>query len=159
MRELPQAPRPDRPATRSGLGVVMISVYAVFAVAATARAGYQVGTKLEEAPVAYLLSALAAVLYVVATLALVRSTSRSRTVAWASVTTELVGVVGVGLLSFARPDLFPEPTVWSHLGEGYGYVPLVLPVAGLWWLARTRPRTSEVPADAAPPTSPPTPTA
>jgi len=122
------------------MGVVMIAVYAIFAVAATARAGYQVGTKLDEAPLAYLLSALAAVLYVVATLALVRSSPRSRAVAWTSVTIELVGVVGVGLLSFARPGLFPEATVWSHLGEGYGYVPLVLPVAGLWWLARTRPR-------------------
>ena len=54
-------------------------------------------------------------------------------------TVELAGVVGVGALSFVRPELFPEATVWSHLGEGYGYVPLVLPLLGLWWLARTRP--------------------
>ena len=47
--------------------------------------------------------------------------------------------VGVGIVSFARPDLFPEPSVWSHLGQGYGYVPFVLPVVGLWWLARTQP--------------------
>ena len=121
------------------MGMLMITVYGIFAVASTARATYQVATKLDEAPVAYLLSALAAVLYVVATVALVRATPRARAVAWTSVTVEFVGVVGVGTLSFVRPELFPEATVWSHLGEGYGYVPLVLPLLGLWWLARTRP--------------------
>lgn len=121
------------------MGMLMITVYGIFAVASTARASYQVVTKLDEAPVAYLLSALAAVLYVLATAALLRATPRARAVAWTSVTVELVGVVGVGLLSFLRPELFPEATVWSHFGEGYGYVPLVLPLLGLWWLARTRP--------------------
>ena len=111
------------------MGMLMITVYGIFAVASTARATYQVATKLDEAPVAYLLSALAAVLYVVATVALLRATPRARAVAWTSVTVELAGVVGVGVLSFVRPELFPEATVWSHLGEGYGYVPLVLPFA------------------------------
>ena len=26
--------------------------------------------------------------------------------------------------------------MWSSFGAGYGYVPLVLPVAGLWWVLR-----------------------
>lgn len=143
MRELPAASRTGRPATRSGMGMVMIALYGIFAVAATSRAAYQIATKLDEAPLAYLLSGLAAVLYIVATVALVRSTPRSRALAWVSVTIELVGVLGVGLLSFARPELFPEATVWSHFGEGYGYVPLVLPVLGLWWLARTSPAPAD----------------
>ena len=29
---------------------------------------------------------------------------------------------------------FPDKTVWSHFGSGYGFVPLVLPVLGLLWL-------------------------
>jgi hypothetical protein len=37
------------------------------------------------------------------------------------------------------PDTFPEATVWSGYGIGYGLVPLVLPVLGLAWLRRTRP--------------------
>ncbi|MGP7961134.1 hypothetical protein ACTVCO_10055 [Sanguibacter sp. A247] len=138
MRELPVTSRTDRPATRSGLGMLMITVYGIFALASTARAAYQISTKLDEAPVAFLLSGFAALLYVVATIALVRATPRSRAIAWTSVTIEFVGVLSVGLVSFLRPELFPEATVWSHLGEGYGYVPLLLPVAGLWWLARTR---------------------
>ena len=35
---------------------------------------------------------------------------------------------------------FPDATVWSSYGGGYGYVPLVLPVLGLLWLRRTRAR-------------------
>lgn len=138
------SPAPGRPAsTANGFGRVMVMVYAIFAVSATARATYQIVARFDDAPLAFSLSALAAVLYVVAAVALARSSETSRRVAWISVTTELVGVVGVGLFSFVRPDLFPEPSVWSHLGQGYGYVPLVLPVIGLWWLARTRPASVE----------------
>jgi hypothetical protein len=31
---------------------------------------------------------------------------------------------------------FPDATVWSDFGQGYGYVPLILPIVGLWWLLR-----------------------
>ncbi|PFG35444.1 hypothetical protein ATL41_0124 [Flavimobilis soli] len=129
----------DAPSTRSGFGRVMVMVYAIFAVSATARATYQVIARFDDAPLSFALSGVAAALYIVATVALARSSAVSRRVAWVSVTIELVGVLGVGLVSFARPDLFPEPSVWSHLGQGYGYVPFVLPFVGLWWLARTRP--------------------
>jgi hypothetical protein len=30
--------------------------------------------------------------------------------------------------------------VWSGFGSGYGFVPLLLPMVGLWWLYRTRAR-------------------
>jgi hypothetical protein len=49
-----------------------------------------------------------------------------------------VGVLVVGLASYLLPEAFPDKTVWSHFGSGYGYVPLVLPVLGLWWLRRTQ---------------------
>ncbi|NTW40286.1 MAG: hypothetical protein HGA44_10440, partial [Cellulomonadaceae bacterium] len=116
---------PAARSTASGPGRVLVAVYGVLALAAPARSGLQVATRLDEAPLAYLLSAVSAVVYVVATIALARGTGRWRTVAWVAVTIELVGVLVVGGLSLARPSLFPDATVWSGLGAGYGYVPLV----------------------------------
>lgn len=123
--------------TASGPGRVLVAVYGVLAIAATARSAVQIARDLEQAPVAYLLSALAAVVYVVATVALARGTDRARPVAWAAVGFEAVGVVAVGTLSLVAPQLFPDDTVWSRFGAGYGYVPLVLPAVGLLWLRRT----------------------
>jgi hypothetical protein len=127
---------PDRRPTGRGPGRLLVAVYATFAVAASSRAAYQLATKLSEAPVAYLLSALAAAVYVLATVALLRD---ARRLALASVGFELVGVLAVGLWSLLDRDRFPDATVWSQFGAGYGYVPLVLPVLGLLWLRRTRP--------------------
>ena len=52
---------------------------------------------------------------------------------------ELVGVLAVGLASVLLPEEFADATVWSQFGRGYGYVPLVLPVIGLWWVLRGLP--------------------
>jgi cytochrome bd-type quinol oxidase subunit 2 len=123
--------------TYSGPGRVLVAVYAIFALAATARAGVQIATKFTEAPVAYLLSALAAVVYLVATVALARSGPRARRVAFVACSVELAGVLIVGTLSLAWPDAFPDETVWSVFGRGYGFVPLVLPILGLLWLRRS----------------------
>jgi hypothetical protein len=131
---------PGRIATSTGPGRVLVAVYAVFAIAATGRSTVQLLTKAGEAPVAYGLSALAAVVYIAATLGLAEAVPRARLVAWVAVVVELVGVLVVGAVSVARPEWFPDATVWSGFGEGYGYLPLVLPFAGLWWLLRTRPR-------------------
>lgn len=120
--------------TSTGPGRALVAVYAVFALAATARSVYQLLVKAEEAPVAYALSAVAGVVYVVATVALATDQRRP---AVAAVGFELVGVLGVGVLSLADGGLFPDQTVWSDFGAGYGYVPLVLPFVGLWWLHRT----------------------
>jgi cytochrome bd-type quinol oxidase subunit 2 len=125
--------------TNTGPGRVLLSVYGLFAVAATSRAAVQLATKFHEAPVAYLLSAAAAVIYVIATVALARSTPTSRRVALVACSVELAGVLVVGTLSLLDPDLFPDETVWSGYGSGYGFVPLVLPVLGLLWLRRTKP--------------------
>lgn len=122
-------------ATGAGPGRVLVGVYGLFALAAGARAGVQISTKFHEAPLAYLLSALAAAVYLVATVALARS---SRRLALASCSFELVGVLTVGTASLLATSAFPDATVWSQYGLGYGFVPLVLPVVGLWWLRRTR---------------------
>jgi hypothetical protein len=131
------APRGQR-RTASGPGRALVAVYGVLAVAATARSLVQVLRDLEAAPLAYSLSALAAGVYVVATVALARSGPGARRVAWVAVSIEAVGVLAVGTLSLVRPDLFPDATVWSGFGVGYGFVPLVLPALGLWWLAGGR---------------------
>ena len=125
-------------ATSTGPGRVLIAVYAVFALAATARSAVQIATKFHEAPLAYLLSAFAAVVYIVATVSLARGDAVSRRVAAVAISTELVGVITVGTVSELVPDAFPQATVWTGFGSGYGFVPLVLPLVGLWWLRRTR---------------------
>jgi len=123
---------------RSGPGRLLVAVYAVFAVSACFRASFQLVTELGRAPLAYLLSAFAAAVYVVATVALARSTPRSRSVAITAVSVELAGVLVVGTVSVLMPAAFPDATVWSVFGRGYGFVPLVLPVLGLWWLLGRR---------------------
>ncbi|GAA4216048.1 hypothetical protein [Microbispora amethystogenes] len=120
-------------AVRSGPGRVLVAVYGVFALAATSRAAVQIATRFAEAPLAYALSALAAVVYIVLTVALARGAAR---MALAACLVELIGVLVVGTLSLADPAAFPHATVWSGYGSGYGFVPLVLPVVGLLWLLR-----------------------
>jgi len=120
--------------TSRGFGRVLVAVYAVFAIAAASRSLFQLVTKFDAAPTAYTLSAVAGVVYVVATIALARN---SRTLAYLTIGTELVGVLVVGFLTLADKGLFPDQTVWSGFGAGYGYVPLVLPFVGLWWLRKT----------------------
>ncbi|WP_432977285.1 hypothetical protein [Dactylosporangium sp. CA-233914] len=126
----------DKPLNR-GFGRVLVFIYGVFALSATARAGVQIATKFREAPLAYSLSALAALVYIVATVALARSSATSRRVAWAAVGFELLGVLAVGTASLVDATAFPDATVWSDYGQGYGYVPLILPFVGLFWLWRT----------------------
>jgi cytochrome bd-type quinol oxidase subunit 2 len=121
--------------TATGPGRVLVGVYAVFALAAGARSGVQISTKFAEAPLAYVLSAVAAVIYLVAAVGLARS---SRGLALACCSVELAGVLAVGTASLLVPAAFPDQTVWSGYGSGYGFVPLVLPVLGLLWLRRTR---------------------
>ncbi|MDR7086890.1 hypothetical protein J2X11_001729 [Aeromicrobium panaciterrae] len=121
--------------TSRGFGRTLVAVYAVFALAASARSIFQLVTKADDAPVAYALSAFAGIVYVVATVALARN---ARRLALVAITIELAGVLTVGLLSIIDDDLFPDQTVWSGFGEGYGFIPLVLPLIGLWWLNKTR---------------------
>ena len=131
------APAPETGRTRRGLGIILVALYGLFALAATGRATYQILADFDKAPVSYLLSALAAVVYLVATVALARGDRTSVRVATVAISIELVGVLAVGLVSYLVPSEFPDKTVWSHFGAGYGYVPLVLPVLGLLWLRYT----------------------
>jgi cytochrome bd-type quinol oxidase subunit 2 len=125
--------------TRVGPGRVLIAVYTVFAIAATSRSAVQIATDFGRAPLAYALSAVAAVIYLVATVTLTRGSRRARAIAFVSCCVELTGVLTVGTASLVVPAAFPDATVWSAFGDGYLFIPVVLPVIGLWWLRRTRP--------------------
>jgi len=127
------------PTRVTGVGRLLIAVYGVLALAATGRSFVQIVAKFAEAPVAYSLSALAAVVYIVATIALIKRSQVWYRIAWATITFELLGVLTIGTLSLIDPALFPHDTVWSVYGRGYLFIPLVLPILGMWWLARHRP--------------------
>ncbi|WP_404438970.1 hypothetical protein LG322_06410 [Microbacterium aerolatum] len=124
----------------TGIGRVLVIVYAVMALAATGRSFVQIVRRFDEAPLAYTLSALAAVVYIVATLGLVFASRRGwYTIAWVAIVFELAGVLIVGTLSLTTPELFQHDSVWSVFGRGYLFIPLVLPVFGIWWLRTHRP--------------------
>jgi hypothetical protein len=139
---------PDlRPASHTGRGPgrLIVALYGLLALAATGRSVLQIVEYFDRAPVSYLLSALAALIYIVATVGLARGDRTSVRIASVAIVIELIGVLVVGALSYAAPDAFPDKTVWSHFGQGYGYVPLVLPVLGLLWIRRNRaPRTASI---------------
>ena len=123
----------------TGIGRVLVIVYAIMALAATGRSFVQIVRDFADAPLSYALSALAAVVYILATLALVFSASRAwYAVAWVAISFELVGVLVIGTLSLTMPALFGHDTVWSRYGSGYVWIPLLLPFLGLWWLTSTR---------------------
>ncbi|AOX45021.1 hypothetical protein MMX123_01479 [Microbacterium sp. MM2322] len=130
---------PTRSRGMTGIGRVLVVVYGIMALAATGRSFVQIVREFDDAPLAYSLSALAAVVYILATLALIFSARPAwYRVAWIAIGFELVGVLVVGTLSLVLPALFQHPTVWSVYGYGYLFIPLVLPFLGLWWLTRHR---------------------
>jgi hypothetical protein len=136
----PSAEGPRGRRRMTGVGRVLVVVYAILALGATGRSFVQIVEKFAEAPLAYTLSAVSAVVYIVATLALVLAGSRAwYRIAWVTISFEMLGVLVIGTLSFIRPELFPDATVWSWYGAGYLLVPLVLPFFGMWWLVKHPP--------------------
>lgn len=119
----------------TGPGRALIAVYGLFSLAAGSRAAVQIATRFGEAPLAYALSAFAAAVYIVLTVALWRG---ARALALAGLGIELAGVLIVGTLSLLDAAAFPDETVWSAYGKGYLFIPLVLPVVGLYWVLRRR---------------------
>ncbi|KZX20553.1 hypothetical protein [Rathayibacter tanaceti] len=143
---LPSAPAsadPSRSARSRGIGSLLVVVYGILALAATGRSLFQIIDRFDEAPLAFSLSALSAVVYIVATVALIVPGRAWQRVAWVTITFELVGVLVVGAVSVLEPQLLGltsadpfgrQSTVWAAFGAGYLLIPLVLPVLGLWWL-------------------------
>ena len=121
---------------KRGVSTLIVALYGVLAFAATGRASYELIAKFDKAPLAYSLSALSAVIYIVATVALARHTKASRRLALYTIVFELVGVLVVGTLSIFASSVFPASTVWSWYGISYGWFPLVMPIVGIWWLRK-----------------------
>jgi len=145
-------PEPDDTAprsTRSGPGRLLVAVYGLFALSASARAAVQIATKFHHAPVPYLLSAFSGVVYIIATATLTNGSPVARRIALVSCSVEFAGVLVVGTWSVIDPAAFLDASVWSGYGSGYGFVPLVLPVFGLLWLRYWSKRTKNESATAA----------
>jgi len=119
-----------------GVGRLLIAIYAIFAISATARATYQLIREFDQAPLAYSLSAISALVYLLATYSLSRSEAKWQRIALYTIWFELVGVIAVGSLSLALPQYFAHPSVWSNFGAGYAFIPLLLPILGLLWLRK-----------------------
>ncbi len=119
-----------------GVGRLLIAIYAIFAISATARASYQLIREFDQAPIAYSLSAISAAVYLLATYSLTKQEPKWQRVAFYTIWFELVGVIAVGALSWALPALFAHPSVWSNFGAGYAFIPMLLPILGLLWLRK-----------------------
>jgi hypothetical protein len=119
-----------------GVGRLLIAIYAIFAISATARASYQLIREFEQAPLAYSLSAISALVYLLATYSLSKQEAKWQRIAVYTIWFELVGVIAVGTLSLTLPAYFAHPSVWSNFGAGYAFIPLLLPILGLLWLRK-----------------------
>jgi cytochrome bd-type quinol oxidase subunit 2 len=115
--------------------ISLILAYAILALAAIGRSTYQIATKFGDAPLAYSVSALSAVLYLLIAIALWKGKER---LALIGTSVELAGVIIVGTLGYVESSWWPDETVWTGYGSAYGWVPLVLPVLALWALLRSR---------------------
>ncbi|WP_415925372.1 hypothetical protein [Streptomyces sp. ME19-01-6] len=145
-----QADEPDQPvqadqpgqARPTGLGQgpgrLLVMLYGVFTVAAASRSIYQLAAQYHEAPLAYILSAVSAVVYAFITVSLVRGGEGARKAAFVCCAAELLGVLTIGTWTLADRSAFPDQTVWSDYGMGYLFIPVFLPVTGLIWLRKAR---------------------
>ncbi|MFD8010117.1 hypothetical protein [Streptomyces sp. NPDC058955] len=122
----------------TGPGMLLVWLYGVMSVGAASRSVYEISAKFDEAPLAYTLSAVAAVVYVFITYTLVRGGETARRAALVCCAAELAGVLIVGTWTLLEPSAFPDSTVWSEFGYGYVFIPVLLPLSGIWWLRRSR---------------------
>ena len=123
-------------------GVILAISYPVLAISTGFRAFYQLFFK--EGVTNYLapaLTAVAALLYLVATVGFAVQKKWAWRVSVVALGLEMILVLVVGTLSFIYPDVIGR-TVWRHYGVDYGFFPLIQPVLGLLWLFH--PQTMEV---------------
>ncbi|MFD0371321.1 hypothetical protein [Streptomyces sp. NPDC059071] len=132
----PGSPRSGR--LVKGPGLLVVWLYGVMSVGAVSRSAFQIATEFDRAPLAYSLSAVAAVVYAFITYTLVRGGETARRAALVCCAAELAGVLVVGTWTLLEPSAFPDTTVWSQYGYGYVFIPVLLPLTGIWWLRRSR---------------------
>ncbi|MFF2304555.1 hypothetical protein ACFVVP_18890 [Streptomyces sp. NPDC058128] len=143
MTETQEKAAPDTKARLvTGPGILLVWLYGVMSVGAVSRSIYQIATEFDRAPLAYTLSAVAAVVYAFITYTLVRGGEKARRAALVCCAAELTGVLIVGTWTLVEPSAFPDATVWSDYGFGYLFIPVLLPLSGIWWLRRARTATA-----------------
>ncbi|MFJ3517647.1 MULTISPECIES: hypothetical protein [unclassified Streptomyces] len=120
----------------SGPGLLLVWLYGVMVVGAVSRSAFQISTEFGRAPLAYSLSAVAALAYAFITYSLVRGGETARRAALFCCGAELAGVLAVGTWTVLRPESFPDTTVWSQFGMGYLFIPVILPITGMLWLRK-----------------------
>ena len=119
-------------ATNTGPGRLLVAVYVPRHLGDGPVHG-AVGDRLRRGAAGIPALAVRALVYIVATVSLARRPGRDPG-GLGGGAGGAVGVLTVGTLTVLDPDLFPDATVWSTYGQGYGFVPLVLPLLGLAWL-------------------------
>jgi hypothetical protein len=115
-------------------GVILAISYPVLAISTGFRAVYQLLFK--EGVTNYLapaLSAVAALLYLVATIGFAVRKKWAWQVSVVALGLEMVLVVLVGTLSLIVPETIGR-TVWRYYGIDYAFFPLIQPLLGLLWL-------------------------
>ncbi|GEM81954.1 hypothetical protein [Meiothermus hypogaeus] len=116
------------------IGQILAVSYPLLALSAGARSIYQLFFKpgvTDYFPPA--LSAVAAAIYLVATVAFVTRKPWAWWVSVGALSFEMTGVLVVGTLSLVMPEVIGR-TVWHDFGIDYGFLPLLQPLLGLVWL-------------------------
>jgi hypothetical protein len=115
-------------------GVILGLSYPVLAISTGFRALYQLFFK--EGVTNYLapaLTAVAALLYLIATIGFAVHEKWAWRISVAALSLEMVLVILVGTLSIFYPEVIGR-TVWRYYGIDYGFFPLIQPILGLLWL-------------------------
>lgn len=115
-------------------GVILAISYPVLAISTGFRALYQLF--LKEGVTNYLapaLSAVAATLYLIATVGFAIREKWAWRISVIALGTEMVMVLLVGTLSLIIPETIGR-TVWRYYGIDYAFFPLIQPLLGLLWL-------------------------
>ena len=105
-------------------------IYAFWAVAVCSRASWQYVTHHGDLLPTHL-SLLAGSIYIAIAWSAYHQQPRPALI---GLVLEFLGVLGVSIYEFSSP--FSYATAWSHFGAGYLYLPLILPIAGIWSLWR-----------------------
>ena len=117
----------------STIGYILAVSYPVLALSTGVRAIYQLLNPATSYYFPPIMSGVAALCYLVATIGFAHRRKWSWWLSVAVLGLETMLTVLIGVWSFADPDLIGR-TAWCHFGADYGYFPFFQPVLGLVWL-------------------------
>lgn len=123
----------ESPGIISTIGYILAVSYPLLALSTGTRAIVRLFFRegIELFPPA--MSAVAATLYILATIGFAYRRRWSWWLSILSLGVETILTIIIGVMSYVYPELIGS-TVWRHFGEDYGYFPLFQPILGLIWL-------------------------